>query len=572
MTGQVTRVVGLLALLCCFAGSKGAKRGGEKENGGGVLEGKLFGEEVGRVKGRVPYWAGLARGREDENDKGKNELTKNRSSSKKTRAPKKIKKDGQKATKAEKEKRKNGRTATKKSGRKTRKKNGRKSAKKDKRKATKKNGRKAPKNAIRATKKNGRKKKDWRKDKKSRNDEKRTIIERECLSTTCIENAVKIMKLLKDRLSFYETKFRRISKKTQIGSSKSGKNLVFQPALARLIAAGGGNASALACGGNSSNAGSGQMANLTEILDQCDVNVKAACDPSGFPLPNMTEVNSCLDNGAVITELSNNCSKLSGSLACSCWEGTDETGAAVQVLKSCDLTPNTKAVTKAMSKCKEVFGKCRKYEDAVADIIHACNQRPATLKKRLKNLSLNKAAVEAVLESITEITSTRFWRADHKRRSITSGQDFISNCQQVVLLIGQNPVSISISTLSTTLANSAANVAFSSEELASLSSVQTSLTNSVDVLTKEMAISSARITTVTGEILDATDIASYEGCATDTECYATVHDSFETPSESITSTTITADGTTQQTSNVSLGNNQTTPTGTPPQVNPQRAR
>ena len=73
MTGQVTRVVGLLALLCCFAGNKGAKRGGEKENGGGVLEGKLFGEEVGRVKGRVPYWAGLARGREDENDKGKNE-------------------------------------------------------------------------------------------------------------------------------------------------------------------------------------------------------------------------------------------------------------------------------------------------------------------------------------------------------------------------------------------------------------------------------------------------------------------------------------------------------------------
>ena len=63
------------------------------------------------------------------------------------------------------------------------------------------------------------------------------------------------------------------------------------------------------------------------------------------------------------------------------------------MLKTCDLTPSTKAVTKAMNECKDVFGKCRKYEDAVADIIHACNQNPAAMKKRLKNLSQNKDAV-----------------------------------------------------------------------------------------------------------------------------------------------------------------------------------
>ena len=79
------------------------------------------------------------------------------------------------------------------------------------------------------------------------------------------------------------------------------------------------------------------MDNLTQILHQCDVNVKAACDPSGFPLPNMTEVKSCLDNGAIITALSNNCTKLSGSVACSCWEGSSETKAAVEVLKTSNL-------------------------------------------------------------------------------------------------------------------------------------------------------------------------------------------------------------------------------------------
>ena len=163
------------------------------------------------------------------------------------------------------------------------------------------------------------------------------------------------------------------------------------------------------------------------------------------------------------------------------------------MLKTCDLTPSTKAVTKAMNECKEVFGKCRNYEDAVAEIIHACNQSPATLKKRLKNLSQNKAAVEGLLERIADMISTRFRRADHRRRSITSGQDFIGNCQRVVLLIGQNPVSNTIFNLSTTLVNTV-NVAFSSDELVELSSVGTSLTNSVDVLAQEIVQTSARIT------------------------------------------------------------------------------
>ena len=146
-----------------------------------------------------------------------------------------------------------------------------------------------------------------------------------------------------------------------------------------------------------------------------------------------------------------------------------------------------------MNECKEVFGKCRNYEDAVAEIIHACNQSPATLKKRLKNLSQNKAAVEALLERIADMISTRFRRADHRRRSITSGQDFIGNCQRVVLLIGQNPVSNTIFNLSTTLVNTV-NVAFSSDELVELASVGTSLTNSVDVLAQEIVQTSARIT------------------------------------------------------------------------------
>merc|ERR1712110_547520 len=94
MAGLVTRLLGLLALVLVFVASIGAKRGGEKENGRRVevLEGEGF--EGAGLKRREPYWGGgMARRREYEKDKRKNELTKKRSSSKKRRAPKKTKKN-----------------------------------------------------------------------------------------------------------------------------------------------------------------------------------------------------------------------------------------------------------------------------------------------------------------------------------------------------------------------------------------------------------------------------------------------------------------------------------------------
>ena len=90
MAGLITRLFGLLALLLIFVASKGVKRGGEKEDERKikVLEAKNFGEEGfegARLKGRVPYWSGMARRREDEKDTRKNELTKKMHLSKKRR-------------------------------------------------------------------------------------------------------------------------------------------------------------------------------------------------------------------------------------------------------------------------------------------------------------------------------------------------------------------------------------------------------------------------------------------------------------------------------------------------------
>ena len=62
----------------------------------------------------------------------------------------------------------------------------------------------------------------------------------ECLATSCVDNAVKAMKLLKDKVLNSEKQEKRIAKKSNIGSKKSDKQDDFKPTLQRLSDAAGG--------------------------------------------------------------------------------------------------------------------------------------------------------------------------------------------------------------------------------------------------------------------------------------------------------------------------------------------
>ena len=154
----------------------------------------------------------------------------------------------------------------------------------------------------------------------------------------------------------------------------------------RIVENGGGNASNLTCNGKS-NSGASQLTNLTETLLNCEDEIKANCDPTNLPQPNMTEVTACNTAIDIFKTKAGECLAASGSAACTCWSDSTLTAAA-KTIKSCDCKDNiqvyliltqyflvsqdSKLFAKALKKCTSTFGKCRQYEDEVGTALHAC--------------------------------------------------------------------------------------------------------------------------------------------------------------------------------------------------------
>ena len=241
-----------------------------------------------------------------------------------------------------------GKKAKRKQGRKFRKNSQNKSKKKNKpgKKDQKKSGRKQKKN-LRKNNKNKRKKKRNGKKAKSakksgRNDKhnyngrkyKSGMRASTCLNFTCIDEAVSYLKLLKDRVANFEKQDARITRQNKTGSGKSGKKGLFGPLVRRITENGGGNSSNLTCNG-AINSGADQLTNLTTTLLKCEDEIKAACDPSNLPQPNMTEVTIC--NTAITTfkNKTGECIKKTGSEACTCWDDTTIASTAATI-KTCD--------------------------------------------------------------------------------------------------------------------------------------------------------------------------------------------------------------------------------------------
>lgn len=73
----------------------------------------------------------------------------------------------------------------------------------------------------------------------------------------------------------------------------AGKKGLFAPIARRLVEIGGGNKSSLSCGGEKDNDGAKQLANLTETLFKCEIEVNSSCNTANFHKPNMTLINKC---------------------------------------------------------------------------------------------------------------------------------------------------------------------------------------------------------------------------------------------------------------------------------------
>merc|ERR1719412_132905 len=224
---------------------------------------------------------------------------------------------------------------------------------------------------------------------------------------TCLANAMKYLKMQKDKVANYLRQKARIEARNKTAGNKSGKKGLFGPALRRLADAGGGNKSNLSCAGSTTSAGAIQMKNISDFLKGCSKRIHAACNPSTLPVPsNLTKVAEC--NTAMTSFASKvaSCVKLSGSSACTCWASSDFSKYA-KVIQNCSLKTETDAMKTSMNLCKGNFSVCRKYEDDVVTAISSCAKTSNELLLQAQALTANAAAITSAITKTSSLASSR---------------------------------------------------------------------------------------------------------------------------------------------------------------------
>ena len=200
---------------------------------------------------------------------------------------------------------------------------------------------------------------------------------------------------------------------------------------------------------------------------------------------------------ATFKNYTDTCTALDGAAACDCWTPSAAVTAATAEIKACDLSSNNTAVVTAVKACKAAFGKCRKYEDDVGDIIFSCEQNADTLKLKLKALSDNSDKVGQVatkVDALVNATRRNFasGRSAMAKRDASTASGFISICTQINTWVTENPYYYQISSYATTIITVTAPV-FTAADLTALSTVNTALQVSVTTLTVAVSTMQATI-------------------------------------------------------------------------------
>merc|ERR1712123_66102 len=135
------------------------------------------------------------------------------------------------------------------------------------------------------------------------------------VNSTCLDTAVKLLKNVNSRVTNFLIQQKRMSKYNSTGGKKSGKKGLFGPIASKVIDVGGGNASGLSCSGNKTNVGATKLKSIISSLQTCEENIKTACDPTAYPLPNVTKGAECKTNMESMKKSVTACGKKTGDEA-----------------------------------------------------------------------------------------------------------------------------------------------------------------------------------------------------------------------------------------------------------------
>merc|ERR1712212_1463830 len=335
------------------------------------------------------------------------------------------------------------------------------------------------------------------------------------VNSTCLDTAVKLLKIVQQRITNFLVQQKRMSKFNSTGDKKSAKKGLFGPIASKVIDVGGGNASDLSCSGNKTNPGATKLKSIISDLQKCEKSIMVACDTSAYPHPNMTQVNECKTNMESMKTSVDACAKKTGDEACTCWMDSDLKATAEKV-KTCDIAEENKKVTAAHKQCTGNFSACEKIEDSAVTYIFACSQSADDLKVKAAQTKKNADALEAAKTKTSTLAGNSTGRNTVIRKratSVSTCSDFVSLSAKLLTAADEAPSSSAVETIAKILSVVSDSLSCSTAEKSTLTVQVTTYTQTITKVTAtyeglKSSVEDASGTTSDSEIAAAGEAAS----------------------------------------------------------------
>lgn len=332
------------------------------------------------------------------------------------------------------------------------------------------------------------------------------------VNSTCLDTAVKLLKIVQQRITNFLVQQKRMSKFNTTGGKKSAKKGLFGPIASKVIDVGGGNASDLSCSGNKTNPGATKLKSIISDLQKCEKQIMVACDTSAYPHPNMTEAMECKTNMESMKTSVEACAKKTGEEACTCWMDADLMAVAEKV-KKCDISKENKKVTAAHKQCTGNFSACKKIEDSAVTYIFACSQSANDLKVKAAQTKKNVDALEAAKTKTGTLAGNSTGRNTVIRKRATSVStcgDFVSLSAKLLAAADEAPTSSLVETMAKILSAVSDSLSCSTNEKSTLTVQVTTYTQTITKVTATYEGLKSSVEDASGTTSDAEIVAAGE--------------------------------------------------------------
>ena len=322
---------------------------------------------------------------------------------------------------------------------------------------------------------------------KSKNGNKivKSVVRQTCTADeACLTNVSKYTNIVSNKIKNFNQQKARIERFVKLSQSKGDKKGDFLPLLVKLREAGGGNASALVCSGNSTSPATLRLQAIVASLTSCQDNIKQACE-TALPTVNATLLDTCATDAKAFSDAVDICAKKTADI-CTCWKDPK-----LETLNTkftpCNIAQLNTDVTTTQKKCIAAFSECRGLQDEASQVIVNCAKSPADVKKKLDAATATSQALEKLKTAATAIANQARKTRDIRNigtRAVTCSV-YIKTFETVVNNAGNNPTSSSSSSAVNTLAVETVTVSCIATEKTSLKALLTIL-DQIILLVKQL--------------------------------------------------------------------------------------